>query len=173
MKSKKLLDTFPQRLKELRTTAELTQGQLAEKLGVSRGSISFYENGDRIPDIEFLDSVSSFFGVSINYMLGHANHQKEDNENIGSRLNISDKAIFLFEKFKHSGEAFSAAIEVLDPGHVFACIFDEVNRQLETIETLDKKAPVVMPSWWSEDIDKLKNARDLLEQACQELENWD
>lgn len=61
---------FAERLKELRIEAGLSQGVLAEKLGVSRGSISFYENCDRIPDITFLVSASSFFRVSPDYLLG-------------------------------------------------------------------------------------------------------
>lgn len=61
---------FAERIKELRMEAGLSQGALAEKLGVSRGSISFYENCDRIPDITFLVSASSFFRVSPDYLLG-------------------------------------------------------------------------------------------------------
>ena len=52
---------FAERLKYLRTNAKLTQEQLAEKLGVSRGSISFYEKCDRVPDIVFLERVAMFF----------------------------------------------------------------------------------------------------------------
>lgn len=53
-------DNFSKRLKTLRETAELTQEQLAKELKVSRGAISYYEKGERTPDIEFLDSVSEF-----------------------------------------------------------------------------------------------------------------
>lgn len=61
---------FSPKLKTLREEAGLNQSQLADKLGVSRGSISFYENGDRIPDIEFLRKVSEYFNVSADWLLG-------------------------------------------------------------------------------------------------------
>ena len=61
---------FATRLKALREEKNLNQGQLAKALGMSRGSISFYENGERTPDIETLDKVSKFFDVSYNYLLG-------------------------------------------------------------------------------------------------------
>ena len=51
------LSNFSRLLKELRESKGLKQAELAEKLGVSRGSISFYENGDRVPDIEFLGTI--------------------------------------------------------------------------------------------------------------------
>lgn len=64
---------FSQRFKALREEAGLNQSEIAEKLGVSRGSISFYENGDRVPDIEFLYKASSFFQVTADYLIGTSN----------------------------------------------------------------------------------------------------
>ena len=61
---------FATRLKALRERNGLNQGQLAKKLGISRGSISFYENGDRVPDIETFDMICDFFNVSYDYLLG-------------------------------------------------------------------------------------------------------
>lgn len=69
---------FSKRLKELRTGAGLTQKTLGDKLGASRGSISFYENCDRIPDITFLVAASSFFGVSPDYLLGLSGERSPD-----------------------------------------------------------------------------------------------
>ena len=44
-------ERFAERLRDLREAAGLTQKQLADELGVSRGSISYYENCERVPDI--------------------------------------------------------------------------------------------------------------------------
>ena len=46
------------RIKELRTENELTQQELAKILNVSSMSISFYENGQRKPDSEFIIACS-------------------------------------------------------------------------------------------------------------------
>lgn len=45
------------KLKEARTNAELTQEQVAEKIMVSRQTISNWENGKSLPDIV---SISNF-----------------------------------------------------------------------------------------------------------------
>lgn len=71
---------FSQKLKNLREDLGLNQSQMADKLGVSRGSISFYENGDRIPDIEFLARVSKEFNVSADWLLGQSDTKSLDGE---------------------------------------------------------------------------------------------
>jgi len=66
------LELFSTRLKELREELCLSQTLLAEELGVSRGSISYYENGDRTPDIEFLKKAKAYFCVDYEYLLGES-----------------------------------------------------------------------------------------------------
>lgn len=65
-----ILESFGKRLRELRQESGLNQIQLAEKLGVSRGSISFYENAERMPDLNLLERAAGFFDVTIDYLLG-------------------------------------------------------------------------------------------------------
>lgn len=72
--------SFATRLKALRERQELNQGQLARELGISRGSISFYENGDRIPDIETFDMICDFFNVSYDYLLGKSDLEENNIE---------------------------------------------------------------------------------------------
>ena len=73
-------NSFATRLKALRERSKLNQGQLAKKLGISRGSISFYENGDRIPDIETFDIICDFFNVSYDYLLGKSDLEENNIE---------------------------------------------------------------------------------------------
>ncbi len=56
-------------LAELRREKELTQEQLAEKLGTSNKTISRWENGNYMPPVEMLMELSDFYGVSINELL--------------------------------------------------------------------------------------------------------
>ncbi len=63
-------EVFANRLRELRIAKKLSQTELAEKLGVSRGSISFYENGERTADIDFIYKAAQFFNVSTDFLLG-------------------------------------------------------------------------------------------------------
>jgi transcriptional regulator with XRE-family HTH domain len=61
------------RLSLLRKKHDMSQSELAEKLGVTQQTISKYENGSREPDTETLKLLSSIFDVSIDYLLGNTN----------------------------------------------------------------------------------------------------
>ena len=64
-------------LKELRESKGLTQSELAKLLSVSPSSIGMYEQGRREPDSETLRRISSFFNVTIDYLLGNSKQKKE------------------------------------------------------------------------------------------------
>lgn len=53
----------------LRKEKELTQEQLGEKLAVTNKTISRWENGNYMPDIEMLSLLSKEFDVSINELI--------------------------------------------------------------------------------------------------------
>lgn len=73
-------EIFANRLKELREKIGLNQKECAEKLNISRGSISFYENGERLPDIETIYNMSNFFNVSADYLVGLADEPSNNPE---------------------------------------------------------------------------------------------
>ena len=60
---------FGNNLKDLRETRNITQGQLAEYLQVSRPTIAGYETKSRQPDFEKLEKIANYFHVSIDYDL--------------------------------------------------------------------------------------------------------
>jgi transcriptional regulator with XRE-family HTH domain len=92
-------EAFANRLKLLREENGLSQTQLADKLGISRGSISFYENGDRTPDIEVLSKVQKFFNVTFDYLLGSSNCRENEYEDISKKFCLSERAINNLERF--------------------------------------------------------------------------
>lgn len=62
---------FPaERIKRLRTNAELTQSELAKYLGLERSTLTKYETGERRPDMNQLCKIADFFGVSVEYLIG-------------------------------------------------------------------------------------------------------
>lgn len=61
---------FNELLVELRQDKKMTQEELAKILFVTSGTISNYENGVHLPDIEKLISLADFFGVTTDYLLG-------------------------------------------------------------------------------------------------------
>lgn len=64
------MNNFGKRLKDLRKSAHVTQEQLAGALGISYQAVSKWENGLGLPDISLLPGISSFFGVSADWLLG-------------------------------------------------------------------------------------------------------
>jgi len=61
---------FKDNLKELRLEKELGQVELAKAIGVSKGVISLWENGLREPNMNSLISLSKFFNISIDELVG-------------------------------------------------------------------------------------------------------
>lgn len=55
------------KLKTLRKGRKLTQQELAEKLGVTRCTVSNYEVGRRSPHISELKRFAEFYGVDLSY----------------------------------------------------------------------------------------------------------
>lgn len=71
-------------LKKLRNEKGLTQEQLAEKFGVARRTVSRWETGSNLPDIDILVEISDFYEVEIKELLNGrrknehmANQEKE------------------------------------------------------------------------------------------------
>ena len=64
------MNDFGKRLKDLRKSTATTQEQLAVALGISYQAVSKWENGIGLPDISLLPGISSFFGVSTDWLLG-------------------------------------------------------------------------------------------------------
>ena len=64
------MNKFSQRLKELREEKGLSIKMLAKELGVSDVAIGRWEKGLRVPNIDVLILVASYFNVSADYLLG-------------------------------------------------------------------------------------------------------
>lgn len=61
---------FSENIKKLRKERKLTQETLAEYLGVSFQAVSKWERGEGYPDITTLPVISTFFGVTLDELLG-------------------------------------------------------------------------------------------------------
>ncbi|MDE7395029.1 MAG: helix-turn-helix domain-containing protein [Clostridiales bacterium] len=61
---------FADRLKELRTEKKIGQNQLAEELGLSNASISYWETGKQEPSASALFKLAQYFDVGLDYLLG-------------------------------------------------------------------------------------------------------
>ena len=74
-------------LKELRKEQKLTQEQLAEKFNVSRRTVSRWENGNNLPDLDILIDMSDFYQVDLREIL--------DGERKNEQMNKETEAVVL------------------------------------------------------------------------------
>ena len=75
MKGQKM---FSQNLQKLRASKNISQEQLADKIGVSRQSVSAWESGKSSPELEKLVAISNLFNVSLDELTGEISTKKID-----------------------------------------------------------------------------------------------
>ena len=80
---------FKDNLVQLRKLCQMTQEDIAEKLGVTRQSVAKWEAGDSIPDLDKCKQLADIFGVSLDDL---ANYEPDDH--LG--LNVPPKGKHLF-----------------------------------------------------------------------------
>lgn len=67
---------FAKRLKALRKERDMTQVELAKKLGYGYTAIANYEAGRNEPSLQDLVSICKIFDISADYLLGISDVQK-------------------------------------------------------------------------------------------------
>lgn len=80
---------FKDNLVQMRKILQMTQEDIAEKVGVTRQSVAKWESGESIPDLEKSKQLADIFGVSLDDL---ANYEPE--ENFGLRLPPKGKHFF-------------------------------------------------------------------------------
>lgn len=63
-------------LRELRLSAGLSQKELADRMGVTKSVISYYELQERTPSPDVLRKLALIFHVSSDYLLGIENQSR-------------------------------------------------------------------------------------------------
>ncbi len=86
---------FKDMLKYFRMRENLSQSELAEKLGVSASTISMYEVGKREPDFETEEKIADFFNTDLNTLRGRDIETEQPSYYLDK--DSSDAAQFLFE----------------------------------------------------------------------------
>lgn len=86
------------KIKEARLAAQLTQEQVAESLGVSRQTMSNWENNKTYPDIVSVIRMSDLYNVSLDHLLkekegepmsNYMNYLEESNNTVTSQRKLS------------------------------------------------------------------------------------
>ncbi|WP_034451109.1 helix-turn-helix domain-containing protein [Butyrivibrio sp. AE2032] len=117
---------FKDNLVELRKYHDLSQEELADMIGVSRQTLSKYETGESLPDIEKCKLIADAFGVSIDDLL---NYDKKSGGNLGFGVPPRGKHIFGMVKVGDKGQivlpAKARKIFDINPGDNVLILGDE------------------------------------------------
>lgn len=62
------------KIKSLRATKDMSQTELANRLGITRSSVNAWEMGISVPSTMYIVELAHLFGVSSDYILG-INHE--------------------------------------------------------------------------------------------------
>lgn len=108
------LPIFRQRLESIKGQMSVTD--FAEKLGLSRQTIGFYLNGDRIPDIQTLRQICEECNISADYLLGLSD-VKSSNSDIQTAVEItglSECSISSIQAMKNSFSLWDERIALIN-----------------------------------------------------------
>ena len=93
-----MLSTYSENLKKIREELNLSAQKMADKLGVSQGSIAQYESAKREPNFNFMLQLNIVLNVNLNWFCtGEGNMFNSAPENISS--NIKDEIIKTVEEY--------------------------------------------------------------------------
>ncbi len=124
-------------IKSLRESRMITQSELAEALYVTPQSVSRWETGTTLPDIEKLPDIAMFFGVTTDELIGTSTNRL---------VNLADKAseLRLLHKKDSSDETLAKLCDVLEKlinedGEFFVGEYFSYKRQLCEKGAIDGK----------------------------------
>ena len=118
--------SFAENLVELRKYHDFSQEELADMIGVSRQTLSKYETGESLPDIEKCKRLANVFGVTIDDLISY---DKKNEDNLGLGVPPKGKHIFGMVKVGDKGQivipAKARQIFNINPGDSIIVLGDE------------------------------------------------
>ena len=135
------MTSFTNRLVQLRKKRGLTQQQIADEIGVNRGSYSNWEKGKREPSFKNLIKLAYILDTTTDFLLGKTNIDFGNDSKVYEeykKLLSQNKKEEIKERYDHSFEFFINAVakqlnisveEALDK------IIQNIGNNLETTET--------------------------------------
>lgn len=88
--------TIAEQLKKKRKELDLSQESVADKVGISRRTLAYYESGERIPNAENLILLCNFYSLDINKLISQDINIAE---NINSNDNNSNEIIAKIDEY--------------------------------------------------------------------------
>lgn len=111
---------LPENLKRIRKDNNLSQEQLAEKLGVSRQAVSKWESGQSYPEMDKVLMICKLFDYNIDELMNE--NVKEVSENKKSKINFNKYIDDFFGYITKTLRMF----ESMKFGQIIKCIFEQI-----------------------------------------------
>ena len=113
------------RLVELRKEHKLSQDALAEKLGLSRQSISKWERAEASPDTDNLIALAEVYGITLDQLLGNdkPKEPKQETQPQSKKEELSAKQIKGKQNLKKAPLLFLGAIAIYVGGGIILGVF--------------------------------------------------
>lgn len=130
------------RIKKYRTELGITQGELAERLGVTHQSVSKWENDDGYPDITLLPALANQFGITIDTLMGNDDlGRKEELEQYEERFDElwekpKEQIALATQMYRKYPEEWMRTVHLLiraiteHPGHIDLPLLREVTEHV-------------------------------------------
>ena len=115
---------FADNLTELRKLHHMSQDELAEQINVSRQTLSKYETGESLPDIEKCKKLADVFGVTVDDLISY-----DKEKSLGLGVPLKGKHVFGMVKVGDKGQivipAKARKIFDIKPGDNLLVLGDE------------------------------------------------
>lgn len=115
---------FDENLRAFRKQKDFSQEYLAEKMNVSRQTISKWENGTAMPDLKKLTDLASLFDVSMDELLGTSAPDYKTSVSDNAELENLKQA---FDEYKTKNKKTTIIFGAVSTALVVALIFTTVN----------------------------------------------
>lgn len=98
-------------ISKLRYDNKMTQEELADKIGKTKGSVGMYETDKRKPDYDTLIKIADTFNVSTDYLLSHSVNESNIIRQVNNSLDYKEHSkqglyiLELYESMNEEGQA--------------------------------------------------------------------
>ena len=131
------MEEIGRKILSLRKSRNMTQVNLADKLGITYQAVSSWERGNSMPDIEKLPEIAKLFEISIDELIG-------ESKVVTMMLNTSEQEPENFEKLTE--EDITEVLPILKPDQITEVVngvnksaLKDINRFLPFMEPEDVK----------------------------------
>lgn len=124
------------RIKELRTSTEMTQKEFSAFVGCTAATLSAYENGSKSPSLEIIKGIAEKCHISIDWLCGLS-----DKMNSSDEIKTYADVIKLFVKSEYALHFHVTPLSIKTVDTVMQCFFNDWSKTLPLYRdgTIDEK----------------------------------